>query len=165
MHGAATFLLGAWAAELGVTAAVLAAAAGVLRDGLLGWGGAPMAPSLALAAAGLVLLWPLPPGRCRGWGGLRGVSVAAGGCVLALTTPGVWSWWATIGLALVAFGVGVSGGLATGVAVVAGMGTSHLLLLAGLRAPAVQKLTPSKDVQRGLGVALLVVAALLELLS
>jgi hypothetical protein len=77
----------------------------------------------------------------------------------------VWSWWATIGLALVAFGVGVSGGLATGVAVVAGMGTSHLLLLAGLRAPAVQKLTPSKDVQRGLGVALLVVAALLELLS
>ncbi len=162
---AAAFLLGAWGAELGVTAAVLGVVGKTFGDSFHGWAKSGLALPLGLGAAGLVLLWPPSLGRCREQGGVRRASIMAGGCALALTTPGVWSWWATFGFVLIASGRGAGGELATGVAVAAGMGTSHLLVLATLRTAAVQKLKPPEGVQQRLGAALLVAGALVALLT
>jgi len=51
------------------------------------------------------------------------------------------------------------------VAVAAGMGTSHLLVLATLRTAAVQKLMPPHGVRQRFGAALLVAGALVALLT
>ncbi|MEP0774605.1 MAG: hypothetical protein HRF46_09635 [Acidobacteriota bacterium] len=164
LRAATVFLAGALAAEVAVTIGVLAGLTRLPVGLLAGEGAGGAALSLGLAAAGLVMLWPSARSRRdpRPW--QKGATAAAG-FGLALTTPGLWSWWATVGVVLLAAGVPSAGGMALGTALAAGLATSHLLLLAGIRSFAIRMPHFPDPLRLRLGVVLLAIAGLLAMLT
>lgn len=132
LRTATALLIGAFAAEVAVTVAMLAAIARVPTELLQQPGARRVALSLGLAAAAVMLLWPAPTARRNRHPG-QASAAAAVGFGLALTTPGLWSWWATVGMVIVAGGMSPAGGLWIGTALAAGLATSHILLLVGIR--------------------------------
>lgn len=164
LRAASLFLAGAFAAEVAVTVTVLAGATRLPVGFLQGEGAASAGLSLGLAVAGVVMLWPSPRPR-RDPHPWCGGATAAAGFGLALTTPGLWSWWATVGIVIVAGGVPLAGGVGVGAALAAGLATSHVLLLAGIRSFAVRVPRFPEALRLRLGVALLAIAGLLAILA
>lgn len=164
LRAATVFLAGAFAAEVAVTIGVLAGLTRLPVGLLAGEGAGGAALSLGLAVAGLVMLWPSPRHRRdpRPW---QGGATAAAGFGLALSTPGLWSWWATVGVVIVAAGVPPAGGVVVGTALAGGLATSHLLLLAGIRSFTLGVPRWPEPLRVRLGVALLAIAALVAVLT
>ncbi len=164
LRAALVFLAGAFVAEVTVTVAVLAGLARLPAGLLPREGAASAALSLGLAVAGVVVLWPSPRPRGGRHSWLGGATAVAG-FVLALTAPGLWSWWATVGVVILTTGVPPAGVVVVGTALAAGLATSHVLLLAGIRAFAV-RMPPFPDHLRlRLGAVLLAIAGLVAILA
>ncbi len=164
VRAAAVFLAGAWLAELAVTAVVVGGFAylplGLLQDDLA----RRAAMSLALAAAGAVLLWPSSRTRegAREW---RQGSMAVAGFGVTLSTPGLWTWWATVGVVVVATLGRSTAPLPLFMAMAAGLATSHVMLLLGLRTMIVKMPRLGASVRQYLGAALLVAGLLVAILG
>lgn len=164
IRAATAFLAGAFLAELAVTAVLIGGVASLPPELVQHGGARPAALSLALAAAGVVLLWPASGARDGRSAAQRGVTVAAGFGV-ALSTPGLWTWWGTVGLVLLAEVGPSADALALGVAVAVGLATSNAVVLIALRAMTVTMPQPSRRFRQCLGVALLVAAAIVMALG
>lgn len=164
VRAAAAVLAGALVAELAVTAVLIAGGARLPREVFQDERTRRAALSLALAAAGAVLLWPVSGERSRACQGRPGV-LAAAGFGVTLSTPGLWSWWATVGAVVVAVSGQASNPLELFVAMAAGLATSHMLLLVGLGTGVVRVPRLGVSVRLGLGVALLLAAGLVAVLG
>lgn len=164
VRAAAAFLAGAFLAELVVTAVLIGGVASLPPKLVQHRGARPAALSLALAAAGVVLLWPASGERRRLRVNQRGAPAAVGFGV-ALSTPGLWTWWASVGMVVLAGGGQSSGALTMGVAVAAGLATSHVLLLGALRSMVIRMPRFSRTLRLRLGAGLLVAAGVVAVLG
>lgn len=165
MRGAVTFMGGALLAETIVVTLVIGGV-GTMPWGVLSSSSfRALTASLGLGLAGAILLWPGERRTQAATGALGDAGgLALAGFTLAMTTPGLWSWWGTVGLATLATALPQTGAIGLAAALVGGSAASHAVLAVALGAGAGELISLPPVIRRWMAAVLFGGAVLVAVL-